>query len=136
MFLKSMWRCMNHEIEVMLPAGKGVIINNASIAGLLGSPNPAYTAMKHGVTGLAKSAARQYAGEGLRFNAVCPGWVDTEMTESWKTDPEQSKFMLSRQSVKHPGESQEVASLVKWLCSNGAAFIDGAVWPIDGGYTA
>lgn len=92
--------------------------------------------MKHGVTGLAKSAARQYAGEGLRFNAVCPGWVDTEMTESWKTDPEQSKFMLSRQSVKHPGESQEVASLVKWLCSNGAAFIDGAVWPIDGGYTA
>lgn len=136
MFLKSMWRCMKHEIEVMLPAGNGVIINNASIAGLLASPNPAYTTMKHGVTGLTKSAARQYAGAGLRFNAICPGWIDTEMTATWKTDPQQSESMLSRQSVKRPGESHEVASLVKWLCSNDAAFIDGAVWPIDGGFTA
>ena len=136
MFLKSMWRCMKHEIEVMLPSGKGVIINNASIAGLFGSLNPAYTAMKHGVTGLTKSAARQYAGTGLRINAVCPGWIDTQMTATWKTDPEESEPMLLRQFVKRPGESHEVASLVKWLCSDGAAFVDGAVWPIDGGYTA
>jgi len=136
MFLKSMWRCMKHEVEVMLPAGKGVIINNASIAGLFGSPNAGYTAMKHGVTGLTKSGARQYAGTGLRINAVCPGWIDTEMTATWKTDPEQSDLMLSRQFVKRPGESHEVASLVKWLCSDGAAFIDGAIWPIDGGHTA
>jgi NAD(P)-dependent dehydrogenase (short-subunit alcohol dehydrogenase family) len=136
MFLKSMWRCMKHEIEVMLPASKGVIINNASIAGLLGGPNPAYATMKHGVTGLTKSAARQYAGTELRFNAVCPGWIDTEMTASWKADAEKSEFMLSRQSVKRPGASHEVASLVKWLCSDGAAFVDGAIWPIDGGFTA
>lgn len=136
MFLKSMWRCMKHEIEVMLPAGKGVIINNASIAGLIGSPNPAYTAMKHGVTGLTKSAARQYAGTLLRFNAVCPGWIDTEMTATWKSDPRQTEIMISGQSVKRPGESHEVASLVKWMCSDGAAFVDGAIWPIDGGFTA
>ena len=135
MFLKSVWRCMKHEIEVMLPAGKGVIVNNASIAGLLGAGNAAYTSMKHGVVGITRSATRQYAGEGMRFNAVCPGWVDTEMTATWKDDPERSEFMFSKQSVKRPGEPHEVASLVKWLCSDAAAFVDGAIWPIDGGFT-
>ena len=136
MFLKSVWRCMKHEIEVMLPAGRGVIVNNASIAGLLGAGNAAYTSMKHAVVGLTRSATRQYAGEGMRFNAVCPGWVDTEMTATWKEDADRSEFMFSRQSVKRPGEPHEVASLVRWLCSDGAAFVDGAIWPIDGGFTA
>ena len=133
MFLKSVWRCMKHEIEVMLPAGRGVIVNNASVAGVVGGPNAAYTTMKHGVVGLTRSATRQYAGEGMRFNAVCPGWIDTEMTAAWKEDPERSEFMITRQSVKRPGEPPEVASLVKWLCSDGAAFVDGVAWRVDGG---
>lgn len=68
---------MKHEIEVMLPDGHGVIVNNASAGGLIGYPNAAYATMKHGVVGLTRSASRQYEGEGLRFNAVCPGWIDT-----------------------------------------------------------
>ena len=134
-FLKSVWRCMKHEIEHMLPNQSGVIINNASIAGLVGG-GPAYTAMKHGVVGLTKGATKQYAGEGLRFNAVCPGWIDTEMTAAWKDDPDTKSSMYSRQSVKRPGEPEEVAALVRWMCSDEAAFVSGVAWPIDGGFIA
>ena len=91
---------------------------------------------KHGVVGLTKGAMRQYAGEGIRFNAVCPGWIDTEMTGAWKGDPEVEERFFTRQNTKRPGESIEVASLVKWLCSDGAAFVDGVALPIDGGYRA
>ena len=133
MNITSVWRCMKHEIEVMLPAGRGVIVNNASVAGVVGGPNAAYTTMKHGVVGLTRSATRQYAGEGLRFNAVCPGWIDTEMTAAWKEDTERSTYFFERQGVKRPGEPPEVASLVKWLCSDGAAFVDGVAWRVDGG---
>ncbi|MEE8045982.1 MAG: SDR family oxidoreductase, partial [Dehalococcoidia bacterium] len=136
MYLKSVWRCMKHEIEVMLPAGRGVIVNTSSIAGLVGIPNAAYTAAKHGVNGLTKSASQQYAGEGLRFIAICPGWIDTEMMAGAKENEALSTYLLDRSSVKRPGEASEIASLVKWLCSEGAAFVDGAIWPIDGGFTA
>ena len=135
-FLKSVWRCMKHEIEHMLPNQSGVIINNASVAGLVGSALGAYAAMKYGVVGLTKTATKQYAGEGLRFNAVCPGWIDTEMTAAWKDDPDIKSRLYSRQSVKRPGESEEVAALVRWLCSEEAAFVSGVAWPIDGGLTA
>ncbi len=135
-YLKSVWRCMKHEIEHMLPNHSGVIINNASVAGLVGTGLGAYAAMKHGVVGLTKTATKQYAGEGLRFNAVCPGWIDTEMTADWKDDPDISSLLYSRQSVKRPGESEEVAALVRWMCSDEAAFVTGVAWPIDGGLTA
>ncbi len=135
-FLKSVWRGMKHQIEVMLPAGHGVIVNNASIAGMIGTPNAAYTTMKHGVVGLTKSASRQYAGEGVRFNAVCPGWIDTEMTASWRTDRERADMLLAHQSIKRHGEVNEVASLVLWLCSDDAAFVNGVAWQVDGGFTA
>jgi NAD(P)-dependent dehydrogenase (short-subunit alcohol dehydrogenase family) len=135
MYLKSVWRCMKHEIEVMLPAGSGVIVNTSSIAGLVGHPNAAYAAAKHGVIGMTKSASQQYAGEGLRFITICPGWVDTEMMASAKENEALSKYILGRSSVKRPADPSEIASLVKWLCSDGAAFVDGAAWPIDGGYT-
>jgi NAD(P)-dependent dehydrogenase (short-subunit alcohol dehydrogenase family) len=133
MYLKSMWRSMKHELEVMLPAGHGVIINNASVLGVVGGPSAAYSMMKHGVVGLTRSAAKQYAGEGLRFNAVCPGWIDTEMTGSWKDDPVMSEYLIARQTIKRHGVPSEIASAVKWLCSDGASFVDGAAWRIDGG---
>ena len=136
MFLKSVWRCMKYQIKVMLPAGKGVIINNASIAGIIGASLVQYGSMKHGVVGLTKGAMRQYSGEGIRFNAVCPGWIDTEMTGHWKNDPEVEDRFFPRQNLKRPGESKEVASLVKWLCSDSAAFVDGVALPIDGGFSA
>ena len=135
-FLKSVWRCMKHEIEHMLPNQSGVIINNASVSGLVGGGHAAYHAMKHGVVGLTKSATKQYAGEGLRFNAVCPGWIDTEMTAAWKDDPDIKSSLYSRQSVKRPGESEEVAALVRRMCSDEAAFVTGVAWPIDGGLIA
>ena len=136
MFLKSVWRSMKYEIEVMLPAGHGVIINNASTAGLVALPSASYTMMKHGVVGLTKSAARQYAGEGMRFNAVCPGVVQTAMTEKLTDDLDRSKFVISKQTVKRHGEPSEIASAVKWLCSDGASFVDGVAWRIDGGMFA
>lgn len=133
-FLKSVWRCMKHEIEHMLPNNSGVIVNNSSIAGLFGYPNPGYAAAKHGVIGLTKAASRQYAGEGIRFNVVCPGWIDTEMTSDWKHDDERRERILGRQTIKRWGESEEVANLTTWLCSDEAAFVNGAVWPVDGGF--
>ena len=132
-FLKSVWRYMKHEIEVMLPNQRGVIINNASIMGLIGGPNAAYTTAKHGVVGLTKAASRQYADDGIRFNAICPGWIDTEMTAHWKNEEERREMFFKLQSVKRWGESDEVASLVLWLCSDEAAFVNGVAWQVDGG---
>ncbi len=135
-FLKSVWRCMKYEIEHMLANKSGVIINNASITGLVGTRSGAYAAMKHGVVGLTKTASMQYADEGLRFNAVCPGWIDTEMTAAFKENAELQASLYARQSVKRPGEAAEVASLVRWMCSDEAAFVNGVAWAIDGGYTS
>ncbi len=132
-FLKSVWRCMKHEIEHMLPNGSGVIINNASTAGLVGTKHGAYVAMKHGVVGLTKTATKQYEGEGIRFNAVCPGWIDTEMAAPMTADPQAQTWFYERQSVKRAGQSEEVAALVTWLCSDEAAFVTGVAWAIDGG---
>ena len=133
---KSVWRCMKHEIEHMLPNRAGVIINNASIAGLVGGGSGAYSAMKHGVVGLTRTATKQYADDGLRINAVCPGWIDTDITAGWEEDPKRTAYMYSRQSIRRPGRPEEVAALVRWLCSDEAAFVAGVAWPLDGGFTS
>lgn len=136
-FLKSVFVAMKAEIEVMLAHGGGVIVNNASVAGLEAQPmNPTYAAMKFGVVGLTRSAALQYGEDNIRINAVCPGWIETPMTAGWVDQPEWTGKLLDRQAVKRPGRPEEVAALVAWLCEAGASFMNGAAIPVDGGLIA
>ncbi len=136
-FLRAVFVAMKAEIEVMLARGGGVIINNASAAGLKAhAGNPTYSAMKFGVVGLTRSAALQYGEDNIRINAVCPGWIDTPMTKDWKNRPEWTDSILAQQATKRPGQPEEVASLVAWLAGDGAGFMTGAAIPVDGGLVA
>jgi NAD(P)-dependent dehydrogenase (short-subunit alcohol dehydrogenase family) len=136
-FLKSVFLAMQAELSVMLDQGGGVIVNNASIAGLIAHPNnPIYSAMKFGVVGLTRAAAMQYGEGNIRINAVCPGWIETPMTAGWKDHPELINQLLSQQAKKRPGRPEEVASLVAWLAEDGAGFMHGAAIPVDGGLMA
>ncbi|MBN1876584.1 MAG: SDR family oxidoreductase [Anaerolineae bacterium] len=136
-YLKSAWLCMKYELLEMLKAGHGAIVNNASVDGLRGFPwNPAYSAAKHGVVGLTKSAAMQYATKGIRINAVCPGWIRTPpVADMIAHDPEAEQGMLMHQPIGRLGEAKEVAAAVVWLCSEAASLIVGTALPVDGGYT-
>ncbi|MFZ6027755.1 MAG: glucose 1-dehydrogenase [Chloroflexota bacterium] len=134
-FLTSVFLCMKYEIAAMLANG-GVIVNNSSVDGLRAFPwDPAYSAAKHGVLGLTKSAAMQYANRGIRINAVCPGWIRTPPTESLiQHDPEAEERLLQHQPIGRLGEAREVADAVVWLCSEKASLIVGVSLPVDGGY--
>jgi len=137
--LRGVWLCMKHEIIQMLKqGGGGAIVNLASAAGLVGSiRSPAYGASKHGVVGLTKSAALQYARDNIRVNAVCPGGIATPMTERIAAA---SGGTQARLGAAHPigrmGRPEEIAETVLWLCSDEASFITGAAVPVDGGLTA
>ncbi len=140
--LKGTYLCLQAEIAEMLKSGGGTIVNLASIAGLIGFPGLSpYVASKHGVIGLTKNAALEYAKEGIRVNAVCPGGIDTRMLDSL-ADQATSGAQSSAEMMNplHPmgriGTPQEVANLIVWLCSARAAFITGTAIPIDGGYVA
>ena len=136
-FLRSVFVAMKAQLAVMLVQGGGVIVNNASAAGLVANPmNPTYSAMKFGVVGLTRSAAMQYGEDNIRINAICPGWIETPMTAGWKDRPEWTNQLLALQATKRPGQPDEVANLVVWLCSDGAAFMNGTAIPIDGGLVA
>ena len=136
-YLRSVWLCMKFEIAQMLKQDGGAIVNNSSVAGLKGvGGSPLYSTMKHGVVGLTKSAALQYGEDGIRVNAACPGWIDTEMTADWKDDPERSARLHAMQAIKRHGEGDEIAGLVLWLCSDSAAFTTGATFVVDGGLLA
>lgn len=136
-YLKSAWLCMKHEILVMLQAGSGSIVNNSSVDGLRAFPfDPIYSAAKHGVIGLTKSGAMQYAQKGIRINAVCPGWIRTPPVEDLlKHSPEAEHGMLQHQPIGRLGTADEVAEAVVWLCSDKASLIVGVAFPVDGGYT-
>ncbi len=137
-FLKSVFLCMKAEITAMLPAGFGVIVNNSSVDGQRAFPSdPAYSAAKHGVLGLTKSAALQYIKSGIRINAVCPGWVLTPMTTpAMQETPGVEKEWLQHQPIGRLGTPEEVAEAVVWLCSDKASFITGTALAVDGGYLA
>jgi NAD(P)-dependent dehydrogenase (short-subunit alcohol dehydrogenase family) len=129
---------MKYEIPQMLKQGKGAIVNNASIAGLVGFPNiPAYVASKHGVIGLTKNAALEYAKQNIRANAVCPGVIKTPMIDRFTgKDKEVEKQFASQEPVGRFGQPEEVADAVMWLCSDASSFVTGNAIPVDGGWTA
>jgi NAD(P)-dependent dehydrogenase (short-subunit alcohol dehydrogenase family) len=136
--LKGIWLCMKYEIPIMLQKGKGVIVNCASVAGLVGFQGlPAYVASKHGVIGLTKTAALEYAKLGIRVNVVCPGVIQTPMidrlTGKKKESIEQFKEL---EPIGRFGEPEEIANAVIWLCSDEASFVTGIEIPVDGGFVA
>ncbi|MCO8267357.1 SDR family oxidoreductase [Haloferax prahovense] len=136
--LNGVWRSMRHEIPAMLDGDGGVVVNMASILGKVGFANAShYVAAKHGVLGLTKSAAIEYAEQGVRVNAVCPGFVDTPLlSEGGLDDPEARKGIESLHPMNRLGDVDEIASAVVWLCSDGASFTTGEALTVDGGYTS
>jgi len=136
--LTGVWSCMRHEIPRMLERGGGSIVNMSSVAGLVGFATiPAYTASKHGVLGLTKTAALEYAELGIRVNAVCPGVIDTEMIDRFTAgQPEAEAALLATEPVGRLGHPEEIADAVVWLCSDRSSFVTGQAITVDGGFTA
>ena len=133
--LGGVWRCMRAEIPVMLAAGTGSIVNCASVAGLVGFPGIApYVASKHGIIGITKTAALDYATAGIRVNAVCPGIIRTKMIERFTHgDAATETALVSAEPVGRMGDPIEVGAVVAWLCSDAASFVTGVGLPVDGG---
>jgi NAD(P)-dependent dehydrogenase (short-subunit alcohol dehydrogenase family) len=136
--LKGVWLCMKYEIPQMLKQHKGAIVNNASIAGLVGFPNiPAYVASKHGIIGLTKNAALEYAKLGIRVNAVCPGVIKTPMVDRFTgKNKEVEKQFETAEPIGRLGQPEEVAAAVTWLCSDASSFVTGHAMTVDGGWVA
>ncbi len=119
----------------MAKQGSGAIVNTASIAGLFGIPtSSAYVASKHGVVGLTRTAALEYAENGIRVNAVCPGFIETDMTKD--TMARRGAQIMAGIPVKRMGTPQHIAEMVCWLCSDRAAYVTGSTHTVDGAYTA
>ena len=137
--LKGVWLCMKYEILQMLKQGGGTIVNTASIMGLVGSwsGTVAYNASKHGVVGLTKTAALEYARQNIRVNCVCPGYIHTPLIEDALTsNPELEAQIIARHPVGRMGRPEEIAAAVVWLCSDAASFVTGHTMTVDGGYVA
>jgi NAD(P)-dependent dehydrogenase (short-subunit alcohol dehydrogenase family) len=133
--LKGVWLCMKHEIPQMLAQGGGVIVNTGSIAGLIGLPtSSAYVAAKHGVLGLTKTAALEYAGDNIRVNAVCPGYIETKMTED--TMRRRGGTLMAMVPFHRMGRPEEIAEMVLFLSCDRSSYISGACYNVDGGYMA
>ncbi len=127
---------MKNEIPHIRKQG-GAIVNISSVAGMVGfQAISAYVASKHGVVGLTKSAALEYAKDGIRVNAICPGVIETPMIERFfKDNPEGHQQLLAQHPIGRFGKPEDVANAVVWLCSEKASFLTGVVLPVDGGFT-
>jgi NAD(P)-dependent dehydrogenase (short-subunit alcohol dehydrogenase family) len=135
--LKGIFLAMKYEIPAMVSAGGGAIVNTASVAGLVGERGiGAYSASKHGVVGLTRTAALDYIGQGVRINAVCPGATRTRILANWFQDPKVESFILSRHPIGRIAEPEEIARAVLFLASDDASFIVGQALAVDGGLTA
>ena len=136
--LKGVWASMKHELRHMRANGGGAIVNCSSLGGLVGLPQrAAYHASKHGVIGLTKSAATEYASRGVRINAICPGVINTPMVSKMlETQADAISALEQAQPIGRLGLSEEIAQSVLWLCSPGASFVVGVALPVDGGFTA
>jgi NAD(P)-dependent dehydrogenase (short-subunit alcohol dehydrogenase family) len=133
--VRGVFLCLKHEVKQMLAGGGGAIVNTASIAGLIGLATSAhYVAAKHGVVGLTKSAAIEYAPDGIRVNCVNPGYVATPMTKD--IIDERGQDILAKVPMRRFGVPTEIAEAVAWMCSDKASFMTGASHVIDGGYQA
>ena len=137
--LRSVWHCMKAELRQMVAQGSGAIVNCSSIGGMVGSKGrSAYSASKHGIIGLTRSAALDYASQGIRINAVCPGMTATPMTAtvSRNYDPELVQALLARAPIGRFAAPEEIAAAVVWLCSPAASYLVGHALAVDGGVLA
>ena len=136
--LRGVWSCMKYELLQMREQGSGAIVNCSSLGGLVGVPGrAAYHAAKHGVLGLTKSAALEYAARGIRINAVCPGIINTPMVAGMLVGEEEvMKEMMKDVPIGRLGRAEEIADAVLWLCSPASSFVIGHALAVDGGYTA
>ena len=136
--LNSVWYCMRREIPVMLEQGGGAIVNTSSIYGIAGAVGTsAYVAAKHGVVGLTRAAALEYAAQGIRVNAVCPSHIPTTTVSAMmEKDPTLEPWLIGLAPSGRLGRAEEIGETVVWLCSDAASFVTGHAMPVDGGWTA
>ncbi|MEH2135730.1 SDR family oxidoreductase [Nostoc sp.] len=135
--LRGVFLCMKYEIPLLLKQGGGAIVNTSSGAGVIGiKGGAAYTAAKHGLIGLTKSAALDYASQNIRINAVCPGYIDTSMMDRFTGGtPEGREQVISEEPIGRMGQPEEIANAVVWLCSDASSFVVGHALVVDGGQT-
>jgi NAD(P)-dependent dehydrogenase (short-subunit alcohol dehydrogenase family) len=134
--LTGMWHCLRHQIPAMLANGGGAIVNCASTAGIRGAAFcGAYSASKHGVVGLTKTASLEYASQGIRINAVCPGMIATPMTQKPGMG-EVIDTLVRHSPLQRIGQPEEIGAAVLWLCGDDATFVHGQAVPVDGAITS